>query len=75
MAMTLKGVKNFSKRILELKALGEELQENLQEKIAWWEEKSEKWQESDKGQEWQEYFNQIEEMISRVEDLEELEQE
>lgn len=69
MAMTLKGVKNFSKRILELKALGEELQENLQEKMAWWEEKSEKWQE------WNEYFNQIEEMISRVEDLQELDEE
>ena len=71
----LKGISKLSKTIDSLKDVAEEIRESLNEKREWFEGKSESWQESDKGQEWDEHLSDVENLLDEIDTLEMIEYE
>ena len=53
-----------------IKEQAEEVKNNLEEKREWWGEKPENWQEGELGQEWEEYFEVLKEMLSVINNIE-----
>jgi|GEM_PF-1039326 len=66
----LKGLTQLSNALDKLKTVSEQTRENLDEKRGWWEEKTEKWQESDTGQEWEEHLADVENILDEIDAIE-----
>ncbi len=62
----LQGLSKLAKALDNLKMVAEQIRENLDEKREWWYEKSDTWQESDKGQEWDEHLCDIENLLDEI---------
>ena len=67
---TLPGLKKLASAIDALKAVAEEFKEILETKQDWLSEKSDSYQDSDKGQEWSEHLDAVESLLSDIENLE-----
>lgn len=52
-----------------LQATAEELREIHDEKRSWWDDKSEKYQESEKGQEWDDHLLAVEGFLDDIENI------
>lgn len=65
----LKGFKKLAQKTLDLQEEASRLQSALDEKREWWEDKSEKWQESDTGQAWSAHLDLVEEFLSDLDCL------
>ena len=66
----LKDLKKLEKAINKLKEIAEEVKETLEEKRSWLDEKSYSYQESDKGQEWDEHLCGVESLLDEIDALE-----
>ena len=71
----LKGLAELAEAIEALKVVAEEVRGNLEEKQAWCDERSDKWQESDKRQEWDDFLGEVESVLDDIENMSELPEE
>lgn len=69
MAIKLKGLSKLKKAIENLVAISEETRENLEIKRSENEEKSDRWQESETGEEWAYYLDTLEALLDDIENL------
>jgi len=66
---TLKGLKKLVGIAEDLQALAEEVRVELEEKQEWFEGKSDKWQEGEKGEEWKYFFDEVEEFLDEIDNM------
>ena len=67
MENTVKGFKKLVKKVMDAQEFASEvIKPALEEKREWWENKSEKWQESEAGQQWQEDLDAMETFVDEV---------
>jgi len=66
----LQWAKNVASKLrsLQLEIEGN-LRSKLDEKREWWNEKSDKWQESEKGLSWDMYLDEVEELLDDIENI------
>jgi len=65
----LKGLKELAESMEKLQAAAENVRQNLDEKREWLEGRSEKYQESDAAQEWDEHLSEVENILDEIDNL------
>jgi DnaJ-domain-containing protein 1 len=69
----LKGLDKFNQAIKFVKEVAEQTQKELDAKREKNDGNSDKWQESEKAEEWRNHLQEVEDMIARIDDLDEIE--
>jgi DnaJ-domain-containing protein 1 len=69
----LKGLDKFNQAIKIVKEDAEQAQKELDAKREKNDGNSEKWQESEKAEEWRNHLQDVEDMIAKIDDLDEIE--
>lgn len=67
--MQLRGIKKLIAAVDSVKEKSETVRSALEDKQQWLETRSDKYQESEAGQAWEEYLNSIEELLDRIDEL------
>lgn len=66
----LNGLGDLSDALENLKAVAEQIREALDEKRDWLNDKSEKYQEGESGQAWDEHLSDVESLLDEIDNLE-----
>ncbi len=66
----LKGIKKLNGAIEELKAMADEVRSTCEEKQEWFDSRSDRYQESEKGQEWSDYLDALSNTLDNIDNLE-----
>lgn len=69
----LKGLDKLNQAIKFVKEVAEQAQKELDAKREKNDGNSEKWQESEKAEEWRNHLQEVEDMIAKIDDLDEIE--
>jgi cbb3-type cytochrome oxidase cytochrome c subunit len=69
----LKGLDKLNQAIKFVKEVAEQAQKELDAKREKNDGNSDKWQESEKAEEWRNHLQEVEDMIARIDDLDEIE--
>lgn len=65
----LKGLSKLKSVLDKLIEVAEQTRENLEQKREWCEEKSDKWHESEIGEEWNYHLDEVESLLDEIDNI------